>query len=121
MIKITETAKYFFDQNWNFGEYFQMLKTRFLHTHDMFAKEFGSNGEWLFWGFLFFLVLIAFIYIKSLKEMFYFEKNAAEDNESYEDDVDYDDYEYIVSGGGAMITSSDSAYNRQQKMERTPK
>lgn len=118
MIKITETAKYFFEQNWNFGEYFQMLKTRFLHAHDMFAREFGSNGDWLFWGFLFFLVLIALIYIKSLKEMFGLGKNSAENDEAYEEDVDYDDYEYIVSEKSAMIASNDSAYSRQQKMER---
>lgn len=58
-------------QNSSFGEYFNMLKTRFFHAHNMFVQELGSNGNWLFWGFVIFLVLIVTIYIKSLKDMFW--------------------------------------------------
>lgn len=69
MWKITNISESFFFEDWNIKGYFEMLGDRFLHLRGIFLREFGQNGNWIFWGLIFFLVVIFCIYIKLLAEM----------------------------------------------------
>ena len=69
MWKMTEISKSFFLEDWDIGSYFDMLKERFWNLRGIFLREYGSAGDWFFWGLLFFLGVIFCIYIKSLSDM----------------------------------------------------
>ncbi len=66
MWKITDISKSFFFEDWNFSSYYDMLRDRFWHFHDIFMREYGTMGNWIFYGMIFFLSVIICVYIKLL-------------------------------------------------------
>jgi tetratricopeptide (TPR) repeat protein len=96
--KITDISKSFFLEDWNFGSYFDMLKERFWGLRDIFLREYGSAGDWFFWGLFFFLGVILCIYIKSLSDMLkksdevLNEEIEQEDEEYTQDPEEYENY-----------------------------
>lgn len=66
MWNIKDISESFVGESWDFGGYFEMISDRFWSLHGIFLREYGSAGNWIFWGFLFFLCVILFIYIKLL-------------------------------------------------------
>lgn len=99
MWKITEISKSFFLEDWDIGSYFDMLKERFWNLRGIFLREYGSAGDWFFWGLLFFLGVIFCIYIKSLSDMLkksdeVLNEEIEQENEEYiQDAEEYEDNE----------------------------
>ena len=66
---LTDIKKSFFFDDWDIGGYFDMISDRFWFFHDIFLREYGAKGDWIFWGLIFFLGAIICIYIKLLADI----------------------------------------------------
>lgn len=66
MWNITDIKRSFFLEDWDISGYFDMVSDRFWFFHDIFLREYGVKGDWIFWGLIFFLGVIICIYIKLL-------------------------------------------------------
>ena len=99
MLKISDISKSFFLEDWDIYGYFDMLKDRFFRVHDIFLREYGSAGQYLFWGLVFFLAVILCIYIKLLSDMLKRSDKAQEEDsdEEYVDEHDSEEVSKAVS------------------------
>lgn len=90
MWNISNISKSFFLEDWNISEYFEMIRDRFGRLHGVFLREYGASGNWIFWGLIFFISVIFFIYIKQisgiLKKSNQLLDEEIEEEECYEDE-----------------------------------
>lgn len=68
MWNINSISKSFFFEDWDISGYFEMVLDRCWNLHGIFLREYGAAGSWIFWGLVFFLSVICFIYMKLLFE-----------------------------------------------------
>lgn len=69
MRNVSDISKSFFGEDWDIDGYFEMLSGRFWRLHNVFLREYGAMGDWIFWGLIFFLSAIFCIYLKLLFEV----------------------------------------------------
>ena len=134
MWKMTEISKSFFLEDWDIGSYFDMLKERFWGLRDIFLREYGSAGDWFFWGLFFFLGVILCIYIKSLSDMLKKSDEALneeieQENEEYTQDLEeYEDNDETQTeyendekndgtGAEVMVINDDGDYSLSESQQ----
>ena len=89
--KITDIKKSFFFDDWDVGGYFDMINDRFWFFHDIFLREYGAKGEWIFWGLIFFLGAIICIYVKLLADILHRSEKNEQNQTQYEENAEDDE------------------------------